>query len=113
MSDVFIYAEETHPSREVLTLTTDMKYQCDIWTSSSDREAFDPQIWSVTDSNSGTYYLELDTASIRIYYTGDDGQEYVYRRYIRELTEDKLVLREYYNENLSEYYDVTFTKFEG
>lgn len=112
MSDVFIYAEETHPSREVLTLTKDLHYHCDIWTSSSDREAFDPDIWSITDTNDGTYYLELDTASIRVYYTGEDGQEYVYRRYIRELTEDTLILREYYNENLSEYYDVTFTKYE-
>ena len=112
MSDVFIYAEEEHPSREVLTLNRDMTYRCDIWTSSSDREAFDPEIWSITDTNEGTYYLELDTASLRIYYTGEDGEDYVYRRYIRDLNEDTLVLREYYNETLSEYYDVSFTKYQ-
>ena len=112
MSDVFIYTEQEHPSREVLTLNRDYTYRCDIWTSSSDREAFDPEIWSVTDTLEGTYYLELDTASLRIYYTGDDGENYVYRRYIRELDGDTLVLREYYNETLSDYYDVTFTKYK-
>ncbi|MBR0343162.1 MAG: hypothetical protein IJH64_13125 [Oscillospiraceae bacterium] len=112
MSDVFIYADQEHPSREVLTLNKDFTYRCDIWTSSSDREAFDPEIWSITDTNEGTYYLELDTASLRIYYTGDDGEDYVYRRYIRELDDDVLVLREYYNETLSEYYDVTFSKYK-
>jgi len=111
MSDVFIYADQIHPSREVLTLNKDYTYRCDIWTSSSDREAFDPEIWSITDTNEGTYYLELDTASIRIYYTGDDGEDYVYRRYIRQLDDNVLVLREYYNETLSEYYDVTFSKY--
>lgn len=111
MSDVFIYADQAHPSREVLTLNKDYTYRCDIWTSSSDREAFDPEIWSITDTNEGTYYLELDTASLRIYYTGDDGEDYVYRRYIRQLDDDVLVLREYYNETLSEYYDVTFSKY--
>ena len=111
MSDVFIYTEQEHPSREVLTLNPDLTYKADIWTSSSDREAFDPEIWSITDTNEGTFYLELDTASLRIYYTGDDGEEYVYRRYIRELDKDNLVLREYYNESLSEYYDVHFTKY--
>ena len=111
MSDVFIYADQAHPSREVLTLNKDYTYRCDIWTSSSDREAFDPEIWSITDTNEGTYYLELDTASLRINYTGDDGEDYVYRRYIRQLDDDVLVLREYYNETLSEYYDVTFSKY--
>ena len=111
MSDVFIYADQAHPSREVLTLGKDYTYHCDIWTSSSDREAFDPEIWSITDTNEGTYYLELDTASLRIYYTGEDGEDYVYRRYIRQLDDNVLVLREYYNETLSEYYDVTFSKY--
>ena len=111
MSDVFIYAEETHPSREVLTLGKDYSYKCDIWTSSSDREAFDPEIWSVTDTNSGSYFLELDTGSIRVSYTGQDGKEHIYRRFVREVNANKLILREYYNENLTEYFDVVFERY--
>ncbi len=111
MSDVFIYADETHPSREVLSLGKDYSYKCEIWTSSSDREAFDPEIWSVTDTNSGTYVLELDSASIRVSYTGQDGKEHIYRRFVREVSSNKLVLREYYNENLTEYFDVVFERY--
>ncbi len=111
MSDVFIYADETHPSREVLTLERDYSYKCDIWTSSSDREAFDPEIWSVTDTIEGTYFLELDAGSIRVTYTGTDGEEHVYRRFVRDAGGDKLVLREYYNENLTEYFDVEFERY--
>ncbi len=111
MSDVFIYADETHPSREVLSLGKDYSYKCEIWTSSSDREAFDPEIWSVTDTNTGTYVLELDSASIRVSYTGQDGKEHIYRRFVREVSSNKLVLREYYNENLTEYFDVVFERY--
>lgn len=113
LSDTFIYSGKEFPSCEILRVGKDGSFVSEIWTSPNDRETYDPDTWTLTASQSGTLHLELETSSLRVSYTDSDGNAMVYRRYILKLDTGSLVLREYYNEKMTDYYDVVFTRFGG
>lgn len=110
LSETFIYSGEEFPSCEVLTIGKDSSFISEIWTSPNDRETYDPETWTVTARQSGDLALELATSSLRVSYTDSDGNVMVYRRYILKLDSSSLILREYYNEKMTDYYDVVFTR---
>jgi len=115
LSEPFVYAEDDAltPTRELLVLNEDYTFSSTNYASPSDRDSFDAATWTPCDATEGTWVLETETASIRFYYEREDGNSYVYRRYIRDMAGNALVLREYYNEQLTEYYDVAFVPMEG
>ena len=49
---------------------------------------------------------------IAVTYVTTQGESYSYMRYIRRLDGTSLTLREYYNETMSDYFDVVFTRLE-
>ncbi|MBR5502717.1 MAG: hypothetical protein IKV55_06760, partial [Oscillospiraceae bacterium] len=115
LSEPFTYAEDEAltPIREMLVLKDDYTFSSTNYASPNDRDTYDPATWTACDATAGSWALELETASIRFYYQREDGSTYVYRRYIRDLTAASLVMREYYNEQMTDYYDVVFTPAEG
>ena len=115
LSEPFTYAEDeaSTPIREMLVLEDDYTFSSTNYASPNDRDTYDPATWTACDATAGSWALELETASIRFYYQREDGSTYVYRRYIRDLTSASLVMREYYNEQMTDYYDVVFTPAEG
>lgn len=113
LSDTFIYSGKEYPSCEILTVGKDGTFTSEIWTSPNDRETYDPQTWTLTASQTGDLHLELETSSLRVSYTDSDGNTMVYRRYILGLDFSSLILREYYNETMTDYYDVVFSRQEG
>ena len=110
ISGTFIYDGQQNPSCELLTIGSDFSYTSITMTSPDSSEEYDASTWTETDRIEGSVYIETDKASIRVSYDKADGSTYVYRRYILELSEDNLVLREYYNQEMTDYYDVAFTK---
>ena len=113
LSETFIYSGMEYPSCEILRIGKDSSFVSEIRTSPNDRETFDPETWTVTATQSGDLHLELETSSLRVSYTDSDGNTMVYRRYILKLDTGSLVLREYYNEKMTDYYDVVFTRYGG
>ena len=61
-------------------------------------------------AETGDLAVELETSSLRVSYTDGDGNVMVYRRYILKLDSSSLILREYYNEKMTDYYDVVFIR---
>jgi|GEM_PF-2201923 len=110
LSETFIYSGKEFPSCELLTINRNNTFSTEIWTSPTDREKYDSETWSITAEQSGEFHLELNTSSLRVSYTDSDGNVMVYRRYILRLDAGSLVLREYYNEKMTDYYDVVFTR---
>ena len=110
LSETFIYSGEEFPSCEVLTIGKNSTFISEIWTSPNDRETYDPETWTVTARQTGDLAIELATSSLRVSYTDSDGNVMVYRRYILKLDSSSLILREYYNEKMTDYYDVVFTR---
>ena len=110
LSETFIYSGEQYPSCEILTVGKDHTFKSEIWTSPNDRETYDPETWTVTARQAGDLAVELETSSLRVSYTDGDGNVMVYRRYILKLDSSSLILREYYNEKMTDYYDVVFTR---
>ncbi len=110
LSDTFIYSGEEFPSCEILTIGKDDTFISEIWTSPNDRETYDSETWTVTARQAGNVAVELATSSLRVSYTDSDGNVMVYRRYILKLDSSSLILREYYNEKMTDYYDVVFTR---
>ena len=110
LSETFIYSGEEFPSCEVLTIGKNSTFTSEIWTSPNDRETYDPETWTVTARQTGDLAIELATSSLRVSYTDSDGNVMVYRRYILKLDSSSLILREYYNEKMTDYYDVVFTR---
>lgn len=113
LSDTFIYSGQQFPSCEIFTVGKDGTFRSEIWTSPNDRETYDPETWTLTASQTGDLHLELETSSLRVSYTDSNGTVMVYRRYIIGLDMSSLVLREYYNETMTDYYDVVFSRQEG
>ncbi|MBP0968910.1 MAG: hypothetical protein J5744_02070 [Oscillospiraceae bacterium] len=113
LSETFIYSGKEFPSCEILKIDKNGRFESEIWTSPNDREKYDPETWTLTASQTGDLRLELDTSSLRVSYTDSDGNTMVYRRYILQLDTSSLVLREYYNEKLTDYYDVVFVRHDG
>ena len=110
LSETFIYSGEQYPSCELLTIKKDSTFVSEILTSPNDRETYDPETWTLTARQSGDLHIEVATSSLRVSYTGTDGNVMVYRRYILKLDSSSLILREYYNEKMTDYYDVIFTR---
>lgn len=111
LSETFIYSGQEFPSCEILTLNKNNTFTAEIWTSPNDRETYDPETWTVTARQTGQFRLELDSSSLRVSYVDDEGNTMVYRRYILKLDTASLVLREYYNEKMTEYFDVVLSRY--
>ena len=111
LSETFIYSGQEFPSCEILELNRNNTFSTEIMTSPNDRETYDPETWTVTAEQSGQFRLELETSSLRVSYDDGSGNTMVYRRYIIKLDSQSLVLREYYNEKMTEYYDVIFSRY--
>lgn len=113
LSETFIYSGQEFPSCEILTLNKNNTFTAEIWTSPNDRETYDPETWTVTARQTGQFRLELDSSSLRVSYEDENGNTMVYRRYILKLDTASLVLREYYNEKMTEYFDVVFSRYSS
>ena len=111
LSETFIYSGQEFPSCEILVLNRNNTFSTEIMTSPNDRETYDPETWTVTAEQAGQFRLELETSSLRVSFDDGQGNTMVYRRYIIKLDSQSLVLREYYNEKMTEYYDVVFSRY--
>lgn len=66
--------------------------------------------WEVFESLTGRYEIDLDRNMLWLYYEDDTGQELFMAREITEISEKTLVLREYYNPEFTDFFDVRFTR---
>ena len=84
----------------------------DIHVSTDGSDIYDKDTWTVTDRDEGKFSISIKDSAIAVTYVTTQGESYSYMRYIRRLDGTSLTLREYYNETMTDYFDVVFTRLE-
>ena len=113
ISNSFVYSDGSFPSKEILIVNKDYTYTSYIVASPDGSEEYDRNTWKVTDSDEGVFSISIEDSAIAVTYNTTSGDSYSYLRYIRRLDGSSLTLREYYNEQMTDYFDVIFTRMEG
>ncbi len=112
ISNSFVYSDGSYPSKEILTVHRDYTYTSYIVVSPDGSDIYDKDTWTVTDRDEGKFSISIKDSAIAVTYVTTQGESYSYMRYIRRLDGTSLTLREYYNETMTDYFDVVFTRLE-
>ncbi len=113
ISSSFVYSDGSFPTKEIFIVNKDYTFKSYIVVSPDDSEVYDKDTWKVTDTDEGTFSIYSENSAIGVTYTTTSGDQYSYFRYIRSLDSSSMTLREYYNEEMTDYFDVIFTRMEG
>lgn len=65
--------------------------------------------WEVYKEYTGTYTVDAGQGLFRLFY-GSEGEDLFMTRQVLDISDGAITLREYYNEQLTEYFDLSYTR---
>ncbi len=114
VSDEFsLRSDPEHPLREVLTVG-EGSFSSVCYAPDDTKDGYLTGEWPTVSSVEGALGAYVEQSVILSFsYTGGGNSDYYFIREILSLSEDELILREYYDEERTDYYDLTFTRGVG
>lgn len=112
LSDEFTYTEVEDPNHyvEYLVINGDGTFSLQILVpNNAFPEGYLTDNWQVAEHHTGTYTIDGDANILLLEFELDD-QAMTIRRHIVDIGQNNLTLREYYDENRTDYYDVEFAR---
>ncbi len=111
LSDPFVFATDTsHSYVEEFTIYQDGTFMLrHLIPDARDEDGYLDGSWDVDYKITGSVEVVLDSQCILMKYT-EFGKDYYFDRYIIETEDDRLVLREFYDEDATQSYDIIYKR---
>ena len=114
LSKTFTFADDqTEPYAELLQINENGTFAMSYVVVDPEKpDGWSDGSWKTTYHISGTVRVSAQEQRLILLYE-EDGNSYFYDRYMISLSDEEMGLREYYDEERTSYYDVTFEKVRG